>query len=265
MQVNWDNIETYISKVDNPKGNILFLHGFTGNFNNKISFRNFFSDYNFFGINMPGHGNSKYDSIDQLNQDYYVNLVVEFINLNQLDNLIILGHSMGGGIAILVYSKLKDKIAKLILEGPANKAVLENRDLSKKLIPNSYEETKEIMSKLFYEPAKFFGSQQVFELYCLNEYNTINKKYRNLINLLNIDLMTKFFNDIQVNLSNIQVPTLLVMGKHDEIVPYQSTIQNFTTNVNSKYLAIIECDQCSHLPLTENKELLPKVKQFIEN
>ncbi len=264
MNVNWNDIETYISEIDNPKGNILFLHGFTGNFNNKISFRYFFNEYNFYGINMPGHGNSKFLSLNELNQNYYVDLVVEFIKKNNLNNLIILGHSMGGGIALLVYKKIKERITKLILEGPANKAVFENYEMSKKLMPETYEDTKFIMSKLFYDPIKFFGTKEKFELYCLNEFNSLNTKYKDLKTLLNKELMQQFFDNIQEAMKEIKIPTLLVIGKHDEIVPYKATVNNFVENVSGNYLSLVECDNCSHLPLTENREILPLIKQFIE-
>lgn len=264
MSVNLNNIETYINKVENPKGDILFLHGFTGNYNNKISFRSFFKEYNFYGINMPGHGNSKYEDIKQLNTDYFTDVIVEFINQNNLNDLIVLGHSMGGGLAINVYSKIPSKIKKLILEGPANKTVFKNYELSKKLIPNDLDETKFIMGKLFYNPVSFFGGETNFDKFCQKEYVSLTTKYIDLKNMLDFNLMNNFFNNIQNNMRNIKVPTLLVMGEYDQIVPCVETIDNFKANVSEEYLKVVVCKNAAHLPLSEDKQILSVVKEFVE-
>ena len=60
MNINWKNIETkiIINNKNSDAKNILFLHGFGGNYNNKLSFYNFFNQYNYYCINMVGHGNS---------------------------------------------------------------------------------------------------------------------------------------------------------------------------------------------------------------
>lgn len=263
--INWKNIEVLIDEVDNPKGNILFLHGFTGNFNNKLSFRNFFTEYNFYGINMPGHGNSKYENINELNTNNFLNIIVEFIKKNNLDNLIVLGHSMGGGLAIMLNSVLTEKIKILVLEAPANKSVFENYNIVQKMIPSDIEETKFVLSKLVFEPIKFFGGEKNFNFFIKKEFNELNSKYKDLKIMLNMEVMNEFFNRIQSGIKKINKPTILFIGDKDEIVPFKSTINNFKSNIQNKYLKIIECKNCAHLPLSENKNNLVILKQIIES
>lgn len=263
--INWSNIEIIIDEAENPKGSILFLHGFTGNFNNKLSFRSFFKEYNFYGINMPGHGNSKYNNIDELNTNNFLNIIVEFIKKYNLNNLILFGHSMGGGLAIMLNSIMPDRIKLLILEAPANKSVLENYDIVKKMIPSNIEETKFILSKLVFDPIKFFGGEKNFEYFIKKEFNELNSKYKDLKIMLNIELMTDFFNKIQQGIRNINKITLLYIGNKDEIVPFESTIKNFSENVDKQFLKIIECNDCAHLPLSENKDNLINLKMIIDS
>lgn len=263
--VDWDNIEIFIDEVKNPKGNILFLHGFTGNFNNKISFRNYFSEYNFYGINMPGHGNSKFKNITELNTNIFLNIIIEFIKKYNLKDLIVLGHSMGGGLAIILNSIIPNHIKMLILEAPANISVLKNYSIVKKMIPSTIDETIFVLSKLIFDPIKFFGGEKNFNFFIKKEFNELNTKYKSLKVMLNIELMNDFFNKIQIALKKIDKPTFLFIGDKDEIVPFQNTIDNFKENVNEKFLKIIECKNCAHLPLSEDKNNLVILKEFIEH
>lgn len=265
MVVNWDKIEVYIDEVKNPKGKILFLHGFTGNFNNKISFRHFFKDYSFYGINLPGHGNSVCDDLKSLHTKVFFEVIVAFIEKYHLTDLIILGHSMGGGLAVILANYLKTKIKCLILEAPANKEVFKNYEtIIKKLIPGSIEEAKMIVSKLIYDPLKFFGSQKRWEWFVNNEYKNLSTKYFNLKILLEFDLMKLFFNEIQKAISQIKLPILLILGDQDEIVPWKETMDNFLQTLPDKnQLEVIVAKNSAHLPLSENKQLLVDVECFL--
>lgn len=266
-KINLSEYETIVDKVINPKGNILFLHGFTGNFNNKMSFRKHFSEYNFFAINMPNHGNSKYHSLQQLNTKFFVKVVSNFIEQNNLDNLIVLGHSMGGGMAIILENNFRNKIKLLILEAPANIAVNKNYDsIVSKLIPNSLQEMEFVANKLIYDYKTIFVNEKNYSNFINQEFNKLTTKYKDLKVMLDINAMNDFFNHIQQSLKNINTKTILILGDKDEIVPYEETKNNFIYNFNNKeQLEIITVENAAHLPLSENKNVVQQIKTILEN
>ena len=70
---------------------------------------------------MPGHGDNLSENDAEMRVSKYTNLVINFIAANKLHNIVLIGHSMGGAIAVMVNSIIPNKISCLILEAPLNK------------------------------------------------------------------------------------------------------------------------------------------------
>jgi pimeloyl-ACP methyl ester carboxylesterase len=105
-------------KVWNPdkKQEILALHGWLDNANSFDNLSPYLEKYKIIAIDFPGHGLSEhyppgkfYYFID------YVTIIIEVIEELNLDNVILMGHSMGAAIATFVSASLTDKIKKLVV------------------------------------------------------------------------------------------------------------------------------------------------------
>ncbi|MFK5895052.1 MAG: alpha/beta hydrolase, partial [Pseudomonadota bacterium] len=114
------------------KGDILFIHGLGCS---KESFNDAFtatglSDYNLIAPDLPGFGvSSKEDNIlyEMSNQAEYLKSLLDILKIN---NPIIIAHSMGGAIALLLIEQLKSIRHFFCLEG---NLVAEDCSISRKV------------------------------------------------------------------------------------------------------------------------------------
>jgi len=95
---------------------VLALHGWQDNAATFDVLAPLMPDYYWIVPDLPGHGQSEHRGIDA---DYYLwGYCIEVLQLAkklELDEFILLGHSMGGGIANLIAGLFPEKIIKLVL------------------------------------------------------------------------------------------------------------------------------------------------------
>ncbi len=155
------NISYEIHNTQNMQRDVLFLHGWGSNKEvMKTAFKNFLKDYRHFYIDMPGFGNSNNNSI-LCTQDYasIVEIFLSLCNIS-LDRVLVVGHSFGGKIAVLLKVK---KIVLLSSAGivPPKKAITKLKIVCAKIcnfigINSSYFRSKDVegMPSCMYETFK---------------------------------------------------------------------------------------------------------------
>jgi len=121
--LNLQNIDiAYLDSERNTEKCILFIHGNSLNAN---TFHNQFSDpqlnqYRLIAIDLPGHGDSAPATLTE--QTYsvlnYAEMIVAFVNELNLKNVILVGHSLGGHIAIEASEQIKNCIGLVIFGTP---------------------------------------------------------------------------------------------------------------------------------------------------
>jgi esterase len=93
---------------------IIILHGIFGSSDNWLTqARMFSSHYHVFSLDLRNHGLSPHD--DQFDYPVMVDDLVAFIDEHQLKDPIIIGHSMGGKVAMNFAVAHPDKLQKLIV------------------------------------------------------------------------------------------------------------------------------------------------------
>ncbi|WBP83892.1 alpha/beta fold hydrolase [Mycoplasmopsis edwardii] len=262
-RIDWQKHQRIIKIVDKDADNILFLHGFTSHYKGKLRLIDDLKKYNFYSFLMPGHFVSKEPFEDhEIFIAYFYELAVKFILDHDLKNLILFGHSMGGGLSLLLSSdqRVKDRIKKVVLEAPFNPAAQTTWDFTKTLIPKTIEETKAMIDGLLYDPLKVFGSQENYQDAILEEFKT-SQELIVLDKMLNLENTELFMQCINNNLHLMQKPTLFILGKYDKIVPAKKTKEIFnTTNFEVKII-----DKCGHSPFNEAYPIaLDYLKQFLD-
>lgn len=109
---------------DGPK--LLALHGWLDNAASHSLIAPFFDSYDFYAIDFPGHGKSSHLSKSQAYQIFdYIRFVLSFIKQMNWESVYLLGHSLGGGVALLTTALLQDCVKGLCLIeslGPLTKA-----------------------------------------------------------------------------------------------------------------------------------------------
>ena len=201
---------------------ILFLHGWGGN---KDSFNNITNilKYNFkiVKIDLFGFGKSLFpENISDI-YDYALKLFIEIEKYN-LKEIIIVAHSFGGRLALILASFFDLKINKLILIGCAG--IKPRKTLKTMLKIKTYKILKAINNRVFFHiDLSRFGSSD----------------YKNVTNNMR-DFFIKVVNeDLRWLLKNIKTKTEIFVGKNDNSTPiYMARILN--NNIKFSNLIILK-------------------------
>ena len=190
------NIKSSIIINNNKKLTIIFLHGWGCNKNYFLSIAKKIDFANVAIPDLPGFGNNDALSFPFTLKDY-VNSILLFIEKNKINPNIIVGHSFGGKLSVLLSRKLK--INYLILLSPS--ILHKKRHIDYYIKVFAYKLLKKL--KIFGEITKKMGST---DYKILN--NVMKKTMSNVINEKNINEYKK-----------INTPILLIFGESDKITP----------------------------------------------
>jgi pimeloyl-ACP methyl ester carboxylesterase len=165
----------------------------------------------------------------------------DFVSAMQLDNMIIMGNSLGGHVALLYTLKNPEKVAKLILTGSSG--LFENTMGGSYPRRGSYDYIKERVAYTFYDP-EVASKELVDEVF---------ETTRSIPKCMRIVAIAKSAqrNNLNQELHNIKVPTLLVWGLNDTITP-PMVGHEFNRLIPNSELRFI--DKCCHAPMMEQPE-----------
>lgn len=223
---------------------LVFLHGFMGNLN---SFSFFCKTFNNFGYNILNIDLSNY-GFKNLPSNFtiydYANVVNKLILNLKINNPILIGHSFGGRIIMILASmyNYKNKIVFVSSAGIKPKFSFKTKvkilqyKINKKLVILKLKD-KKVLNK--------FGSE---------EYKKLSKNMQQVfINVVNEDL--KYL------LKNITNDTLILYGKKDiDTPPYMAKIMH--RNIKNSKLLKLEGNHFAYLQDAQN--FIKLVKDFIE-
>jgi pimeloyl-ACP methyl ester carboxylesterase len=206
--INIDGLR--INYIDEGEGdNVLLLHGWGANIETMLPIAKALKDrYRVLAIDLPGFGLSDSPKIPW-NSFNYADIVKKFIDILSLKDINLIGHSHGGRVSIILSSKYKDMVKKLILIDSAGLISKKNvkyyyKVLKYKLYKKVYffiNKNNESKLEKFY---KKFGSQD----------------YQNAGNTVMRETLVKVLHDnIENRLSMIKVPTLIIWGENDTDTP----------------------------------------------
>ena len=179
--------------------------------------------------------------------------VEDFVSQKKLDNMIIMGNSLGGHIAMMYTLKNASKVKKLVLTGSSG--LFEDSMGGSYPKRGNYQYIKERVSYTFYDPnvATKELIDEVFEI-----TNSIPK-------CLRIVAIAKSAqrNNMADEIPNIRIPTLLVWGLNDTITPAMVG-HEFNRLIPNSTLKFI--DKCCHAPMMEHPETFNEiVEDFLLN
>src|SRR5258708_2818343 len=200
MYLKIGNINIYYQKLGKGKP-LIMLHGWG---NDVSSFWNISQvlkeNFTIYLLDLPGFGKS--DIPKNFNVEDFAEVIKNFIKLQGLNKPNILGHSLGGRIAIKLTSKYPNLIERLILEDSAGVG-------PKKTLINLSLQT---MAKLFNLIPDFFQFKSKLKI---KFYKKISSDYlktgENKETFKNI-----ISEDLTLVLSKIKNETLLIWGEIDE-------------------------------------------------
>lgn len=172
-----------------------------------------------------------------------------FVDLMRLDQLMIMGNSLGGHVAILYTLKNPSKVTKLVLTGSSG--LFENTMGGSYPRRGSYDYIRERVAYTFYDP-KVASKELVDEVF---------ETTKSIPKCMRIVAIAKSAqrNNLALELPKIQVPTLLVWGLNDTITPPMVGHEFNRLIPNSELMFI---DHCCHAPMMEHPE---KFNEMVED
>ena len=174
--------------------------------------------------------------------------VEDFVAFKGLADLIIMGNSLGGHIALLYTLKNADKVRKLILTGSSG--LFEDSMGGSYPKRGNYEYIRERVAYTFYDP-------NVATKELVDEVFDTTKSIPKCMRIVAIAKSAQRHNMAE-EIPNITIPTLLVWGLNDTITP-PIVAHEFNRLIPNSELKFI--DKCCHAPMMEHPE---KFNQLVE-
>lgn len=249
------------SELKKSKGVIVFVHGFATTSNYHLNFAKHIDNYDYYAIELPGHGYSKIDSKKILSPYNLAMKVIRWIELLNLDDIYLIGHSMGGGIVNIVASKIPEKISKVIAVTPMNSSFSFKLRNIYKFIPKTLKATWKMEKIILKQPERFFtnglNDDGIIRELNYQRENRSNFQFlrKNMASLSNLKILKKCE-------ENNFLKTLVLLGKYDQIIDWKSANKRFSKLKNYE---IYIFEESAHLPFWEEFDLYKqKVLEFIE-
>ena len=228
----------------NPDGEVLLLlHGLFGALSNFSSIIDYFSkSFNVVVPILP-----ILDSpIHRVSLSVLVDHVSDFLEYKKMEQVNILGNSLGGHIALLYSIAKPEKINSIILTGSS--CLFENSLGSTFPKRGDYEFIKNKTRDIFYDP-EIASKELVDEVYDI--VNDRNKAIR---------VIATAKSAVRHNLSDklhlISAPTLLVWGEEDTVTP-PFVAEKFNEHIENSQLFFVE--KCGHAPMMEKPDEFNKL------
>lgn len=239
---------------------IIFLHAFPMTSDMWKEQMNFFSKTHYtLAPDLPGFGKGVLP-IHAITFEYYVDSVINFLREAGIKRSIWCGLSMGGYLAMRMYERAPELCSGLILAntkaGTDDNATKEKRWSNIKMLHSHSEEFAEKQWQAMVSKSSLKKAQLKK---CFHEI--VSKSDEEGISAGLVSLATRM--DSTETLAHITVPTLILAGEHDKIIPL-SEMQFLQKNIPESRLEIIK--DAGHLSNMENPDEFNKViAEFLTN
>lgn len=240
-----DDLE-YIDEGEGPV--LLLLHGLFGALSNWADVvEEFRKDYRVVIPMMPIYQ----VNLDDLSVETLADYIAMFVDKMQLDDLSVMGNSLGGHVGLVYTLEHPHKVKTLILTGSSG--LFESGMGGSFPKRGSIEYIKERVEYTFYDPKT--ATQEL-----VDEVFEIVNNPKKAIRILKIARAAQRHN-LKVEIRTIQCPTLLIWGLNDNITPPEVAHEFHRLIPNSELYFI---DHCGHAPMMERpKEFNAYLRRFL--
>ena len=219
------------------KQSIILLHGLFGGLSNWDGVvKHFENRFDIHVLQLPLYENYKGDTLE-----YLIGFLDDTINSSNLQNVILVGNSLGGHLAIRYAHLYPHKVSKIVLTGSSG--LYENTQFGSFLKRSNRGYIKERVAYTFYDPS-IATDELVDEVLlvttdtgkCLCSIKAAKSAQRNNVASL---------------LPGISMPVLLIWGNDDHITPPDVAVE-FNSLLPSSKLVML--NQCGHAPMMEKPD-----------
>lgn len=222
---------------------LIFLHGWRSEGKVWLPIMNSRSlkRYSCYAIDFSGFGKSETPRSPFALKDY-VEVLEEFIEKLKLKNIILVGHSFGGRVAIKLAANTPLLIEKLILVDSAG--LKGNDSIYLDIKKTAAKAVKPLFSRPFMKP----WQERIYKLVGAEDYLARPDLKETFINIINEDLIPL--------LKKIKIPTLIIWGENDRVTPLDFAYKLKEDIPNSELVIL---SNAGHFSFLDQKE------EFLEN
>jgi pimeloyl-ACP methyl ester carboxylesterase len=264
---------SFIDVGNGPK-TIILVHGLASNAGFwRYVIPELAKNYRIIAVDLPGYGKSGKGAYPY-SMTFYANQIKRLADELKLNKFFLVGHSMGGQIGITFALKYPDRLEKLILASPAgveefgqgqgdwlrsvmtqNGVKKTTEDVVRKNLANNFYSWNEKWEWMVEERVRMIKAKD-FDEFCYT-----------VVRCVNAMLDEPTFDKIK----NISVPTLIVHGRYDGLIPNPYLNPGFTSDVfqwGAKQIPnckVHQIDDCGHmLQIERPEEFCSTVLDFIK-
>ena len=215
---------------------IILLHGLMGGLSNFKDVIDFFSSKNYKVIipELPIYSLPLKETSVKAFSDF----LEDFIKFKNLNNVILLGNSLGGHIGLIFSNKNPNLVKSLILTGSSG--LYENSMGESYPKRENYDYIKRKTEEVFYNPN--VATKEIVD----EVFETVNNRDK-LVRTLSI-AKSAIRHNMSSDLPNIKTPTLLIWGENDLVTPPEVAVEFKSLLPNSELIWI---KKCGHAPMME--------------
>jgi 2-hydroxy-6-oxonona-2,4-dienedioate hydrolase len=246
-------------KIDKVNSNetMILLHGIGASAERWSELVPLIDNYNMIIPDIIGFGYSEKPRIEY-NIDLFVRFLDELFLKFEVKNPIMVGSSFGGQLILEYYFRHKEFFKKMILVSPAGTQERPTLALRQYTYSSLYP-TRENTERAF--KMMSHNNQQVKDSTIkdfINRMKQPNAKHSFVSTLLAL----RKNSDLQDNLKEIKIPTLVIWGENDTTIP----VENIEYFRDIPFVKTHIMEGCGHVPFVENPiEFYKIAKKFIES
>jgi len=252
---------------------LILLHGFGGcSYSWRFLAPELAQDHRVFTLDLKGYGLSDKPEDGNYAVSNQADIVAAFIRSQDLHDLVLIGHSMGGAVTLMTYLKLRSdhpaRLQRLVLIDSAGYPqklpwfiwLAQAPGLGSvggKLVSPRFA-AAQVLKKCYYYDDKI--TEEQIDTYAY--YGSLPGAREAVVQTAK-QIVPGDIDALVAKYKTISVPVLVIWGEEDEVVPL-SVGKNFKRDIPNSELVILP--KCGHMPPEEEpRETTRVIKQFLSN
>ena len=202
-------------------------------------------DYSIYALDLPGHGKS--DGKSKSSIDEYTIDIIDFLNEMKLENVCLVGHSMGAAIALNASLCQHWRICSVVAIGGASKMIVNDSILEG--LQHTFEATVDNIVKYSWhkQTGAIAGSQQMASYFR-------EKAKQRILNAgsktVHGDFLACSKFDLNERLGEILVPVLVIASDCDRMVPLHVSREMAEKLPTAQFVTLEGCGHFQHIEQT---------------
>lgn len=234
MKVQIDGLNiNYIEENKDALQTVLIVHGWGANIKTVRPIVNLLKhNYHVLAIDLPGHGESD-EPKEKFGTKDFSNIIIQFINKMNVENIYYIGHSFGGKCGIYINAKLNPSIDKLVLVDASGIKPRPDKKIEIKI------KIFKLLKSIY---IKIFGKNNLDKFY--KKFGS--EDYKAASGIMRDSLVKVVNEDLSDILEDINTKTLLIWGNKDDATPLYMG-EEMKDKIKDSKLIVLEGGHYSYL------------------